>query len=109
MSDDLTAEEQATWDAWVAHIREDTVAKMVESSFVMSIVPSGETDIKFAVELGLAIMLDKPIIALAIQGVETPPGLRRIAHAVIEVDDIDTEVGQVELKRQLDRVMAELA
>lgn len=107
--DELTEAQQREGDRWVQHIREDTVKKMADSAFVMSIVPSGETDIKFAVELGLSIMLDKPIVAIAMNGTEVPPGLRRVAHAVIEVPDIDTEAGQVELKRQLDRVIAGFA
>lgn len=97
--------DDAEWDRWVAHIRKETVAKMADSAFVMSLVPSGETDIKFAVELGLAIMLDKPIVALAVRGTEVPPGLRRVAHAIIEVDDIDVEAGRMELQRKLEPVL----
>jgi hypothetical protein len=79
---------------------------MAESAFVMSLVPGGEPDLKFAVELGLAIMLDKPVIAVAFAGLDVPPGLRRVAHAVIELEhDLDTEAGQQELHRKLGQAM----
>jgi hypothetical protein len=62
-----------------------------------------------AVELGFAILLDKPVIALARRGRGVPPGLRRIAHAVIEMDhDLDVEAGRLELQRKLTAVTAEL-
>lgn len=96
------------WEDFVAYTRREIVAKIADSAFVMSLVPGGDTDIKFAVELGAAIMLDKPIVALALRGRDIPPGLRRVAHAVIEIGDIDTEAGQMELRRKLEPVMAEL-
>lgn len=73
--------------------------------------PKGETDIKFAVELGLSIMLDKPVVLLAAPGVTIPPGLRRIAHAVIELrQDIDTEAGRREAShRKLDPIVRKFA
>lgn len=98
---DLSPGERRQWDQFVADAREHTVKAMADSAFVMSLVPSGEPDIKFAVELGLAIMLGKPVIALALHGQPVPDGLRRVAHAVIEVDDFDTEAGQAELHRRL--------
>lgn len=105
----LSPDEQRQWDRWVRHVREDTVKKMADSAFVMSLVPDGEPDIKFAVELGLSIMLDKPIVAIALQGRGVPDGLRRVAHAVIDLNgDIDTEAGRLELQRKLDPILAEL-
>ena len=78
------------------------------SAFMMSLVPKGDVDIQFAVELGLGIMLDKPIIAVAMNGTPVPPGLRRVAHAVIEVGDVDTEAGRVDFVRRLQAVTTEL-
>lgn len=103
-----TTEDDQAWEDLVAYTRREIVAKIADSAFVMSLVPSAGSDIKFAIELGTAIMLDKPIVALAIRGRDIPPGLRRVAHAVIEIGDIDTEAGQMELRRKLEPVMAEL-
>lgn len=103
----LTTRERREWERFVAHVRENTVEQMAESAFVMSLCPGSEPDIKFAVETGLAILLDKPIIVIATAGCVMPSGLRRVAHAVIEVDDIDTEAGKLELERKLQPILDE--
>jgi hypothetical protein len=84
--------------------REHTVKGIESAAFVMSLVPEGPPDIKFAVELGLAIMLDKPVIAVAVDGRVVPPGLRKVALAVIEAD-LDAESGQEKFARQLKSAM----
>jgi hypothetical protein len=91
--DDLAPAEQQEWDQFVRHVREGTVRQMAGSAFVTSLVPQGKPDIKFAVELGLAIMMEKPLILLARSGRDIPPKLRKIADGVI-VADPDTEAGQ---------------
>lgn len=80
------------WDDFVAHTRRVTVEGLAASAFVMSLVPRGEPDIKFAVELGLSIMLDKPILAVVLSGSAVPEKLRRVADEVV-VADVDTEEG----------------
>jgi hypothetical protein len=104
--DNLTPDERGSWDSFVDHVRKDAVHKIADSAFVMSLVPGGDPDIKFAVELGLAIMLDKPIVPVAVAGRDVPPGLRRVAHAVIELEhDMDTEAGQLEMQQRIQEVM----
>ena len=101
--DTLSDTERRQWERFVRHARRDAVPKIEGSAFVMSLVPrSGEADVKFAVELGFGIMHNKPIVLLSMPGVEIPPGLRRIAHHVIELEnDIDTEVGRQEMLEKL--------
>lgn len=91
----LTPEEREDWERFVRHTREHTVKGMMSSAFVMSLVPNGEPDIKFAVELGLAIMLDKPIIAIVMKGASCPERLRSVVDGVVELEeDFDTEAGK---------------
>lgn len=104
---ELSPEEREQWNAFVDHVREKTVRAMTESAFVASLVPDGKPDIKFAVELGLAIMLDKPIIAIAMPGCKPPPGLRKVAHGIVYAD-LDTEAGQQHAAAQLKKLMAQL-
>jgi len=105
-TDKLSDTEYAEWDRFIRHHHEHTVKAMESSAYVMSLVPDKDkVDVKFAVELGLAIMLDKPIIAMALPGVNVPPGLRKVATAIIVVD-LDTEAGQAEATRQLKEAMA---
>jgi hypothetical protein len=84
--DQLGPQERAEWDRFVKSTREDAMVKIMESAFVMSLVPRGEPDIKFCVELGLAIMLDKPIVAVVMPGAEVPERLRLVADEIIEAD-----------------------
>lgn len=106
--DDLSAEERQTWDRFVQRSRDELVDMVDSSAFMMSLVPKGDVDIQFAVELGLGIMLDKPIVAVAVNGTPVPPGLRRVAHAVIEVGDIDTAAGREDFVRKLEVAAQEL-
>lgn len=99
--DELSPEEREQWDSMVGHFRRDAVEKITGSAAIISLVPAKEDlDVKFAMELGAAIMLDKPIIAVAMPGVDVPPKLRLIAESVVEAD-IDTEEGRKDLAAAL--------
>lgn len=72
---------------WAARIKSELVPKIEGSSATVSILPtSGELDVQFAVELGLSILLDKPIIALVTPGSKAPAKLVQVADRIIEVD-----------------------
>ena len=108
--EELSPKDRRDWEHWVTSVREGTVKQMADSAFVASLVPGEDgPDIKFAVELGLAIMLGKPIVAIAIAGRPVPGKLREIADAVIEISDMDTEAGQAELQAKLLPLLDRLA
>jgi len=89
------------WDEFAAYQRTHTVKAMESSAYVMSVIPApGKVDVKFAVELGMAIMLDKPIIAMVQPGTPIPPRLRKVVDAVI-VADLDTATGRQQAIRQI--------
>lgn len=94
----LSPEEREQWNDFVKRAREDAAAKIDDSAFVISLVP-GEPDIKFAVELGLSIMYDKPIMAVVLTDAPVPERLRRVVDEIVELEnDVDTEEGQKELE-----------
>jgi hypothetical protein len=103
--EEMSEDERREWDAFVHHFRTDTLAKMVESAFVASLVPSGDFDVKFALETGAAIMLDKPIVAIVQPGGVIPRKLRLVADEVVEAD-IDTEAGRRKVMEALKRMGA---
>lgn len=99
---EMSPEEREAWDDFVKHAREDTLGKMLDSSMVMSLIPTSEAkvDVKFAVELGMAIMLGKPIVAVAQPGTPIPPKLAQVADRIINLsDDLDTAAGRDELAK----------
>lgn len=103
----LSPEEKEEWDKFVHHSRTELVSKLAESAMVMSLVPD-KPDVKFAVELGFAIMLDKPVVAVVQKGGTIPGKLRLVADWIIEVSDLDTEEGQREFSRQLDPILTSM-
>jgi len=96
------------WHGIVANFREKAVGNMADSAFVLSLVPGGDKpgpnfDVKFALETGAAVLLDKPIVAVVTPGSTLPPGLARVAHAVIEADP-DTAEGRSHLALEIQRI-----
>lgn len=80
--------------AFAKRVLRDAAPKIASSSHFIAIAPTGGTaDIKIAVEIGLAILMDKPLIVLAPKGRTVADRLLRIADAVIEVD-METEAGR---------------
>jgi len=54
-----------------------------DSAITLSIVPHGDPDVKYCVELGMCIMMGKPIILIAQTNDDIPPKLRAIADEII--------------------------
>ncbi|HEV8639399.1 MAG TPA: hypothetical protein VG370_34760 [Chloroflexota bacterium] len=73
---------------YFAHARRVLLPMLRGSHAYLGICPA-EVDVKFALELGLAILLDKPLIFLVLRGRTLPEKLRRVADAVVEMDDLD--------------------
>lgn len=70
--------------AWIRHVLGELVPMIEDSSITVSLIPHGPTDVKFAVELGLSIMLDKPIVLVVSPGGAVPDHLRRVADDIVE-------------------------
>lgn len=107
-TDNLTPREKIAWERFVISASTEMVQALDRCALVMSTVPAGPPDIKFCVELGAAVMMGKPVVALAIAGAPVPEKLRLIADAVIEVSSLETEDGKAELTRQLSPVLEKL-
>lgn len=81
---------------WVERVRTTLVPMLDESSISVMLGPHvGDADVKFAVELGRSILLDKPILVVALPG-RVPDKLRMLADEIVTAD-IGTEAGQREL------------
>lgn len=80
------------WDteefkAYATHVR-TTLVPMIEGGAIgASIVPVNpeDVDVKFAVELGLMIMMDKPIILIVQPGTKLSGHLVRAADEIVEL------------------------
>jgi hypothetical protein len=86
----MTARGSNEWERFAREVREVLVPKVRGTQIVVSIVPltAAGVDAKFAVELGVAVMLDKPILAVVRPGLKIPEKLARVVDRFVEVDDI---------------------
>ena len=87
---------------WFARAQHQLLPKIDSSAFVISVNPD-EPDAKIAVELGFAILLDKPIVIYAPPGREVSAHLRRVADYIVEGDLHDPET-QRKMNEVLDRL-----
>jgi nucleoside 2-deoxyribosyltransferase len=78
--------EDPDYDAWEQRVREAVVPVMERAAVAITLIPGTRADVRFAVELGLSIMLDKPIIALVQPGMKIPNALAAVAAEIVEVD-----------------------
>jgi hypothetical protein len=104
--ENLPPKQRRSWDDFVSHVRRDAVEKIAGSAVFVSLAPEGEPDIKFAVELGIAIMLDKPILVVRIPGRPVPEHLRRVADEIVDAD-VDLEEGRDRLQQAIVRMLEE--
>lgn len=83
--------DQGSFEQWARRVLDDLVPKIRDSAVTVSLVPTNEADVKYAVELGLSIMLDKPIILLVRPGTRVPERLIRVADRIVEFDGSKAE------------------
>jgi hypothetical protein len=111
MSDDIY--DDPHFIRYAEHFLKDVLPMLDDSAISLSIAPSydgqthGRGDVKYWVELGASIMLDKPIIAMVEPGAKVPERLRRVADAIIEVD-MKTPSGRERASEQIAVAMAKL-
>jgi len=76
------------FDRFVDRCRKELVPKIEGSDIFISVTPMNKekVDIKFAVELGLAIMYNKPIVAVITPGTEIPEKLTKVVDRFVELD-----------------------
>lgn len=93
---------------WVERVRTTLVPMLDESAISIMLGPDvGSADVKFAVELGMSILLDKPIMVVALPGRKVPDKLRMLADAIVTAD-ISTEAGQRELHAAITAMRARI-
>jgi hypothetical protein len=94
---------EKAWEDFVGFMeairRDGLVEKLGDSHIFMSLVPE-KPDIKAAVELGLAIFFDKPIISVVMPGREISEHLARVSDKIVYAD-IDTEEGREKLTSEI--------
>lgn len=83
-------EVDAFWQRLFRDAGEDIMPKMMKSAFVLGVMQ--DPDIYLALQIGLALVLDKPLILFIPDGLWLAPRLRALAYAVIDGDLSDPRV-----------------
>jgi hypothetical protein len=87
-------EDSQGWEWFAEHVRRELVPNMRSSQVVVSIIPSNDKfDVKLALELGAALLLDKPIVLVMPEGQQAPPRLARVADKIV-YGSFKTEAGR---------------
>ena len=103
---DEEIENDPEFQEWKKDVEENLVPAMRKSAICVSLAPSGDTDAKFAVELGMMIMLEKPIVLVIEPGQYVPAKLRLIADEIVEADwRNDPTSAQVLMMEAMDRLV----
>jgi hypothetical protein len=75
------------WRDYVARVRAELLPKLADSALSLSLVPDdmAKADVKFMLETGAALCMDKPIILVVSPGTKIPAGLARAADEIVEL------------------------
>jgi hypothetical protein len=97
---------EPTAKAWIRHVLDEMVPKLTDSALVISLVPDDrEGDVKFWVELGASIMMDKPILAVLLGDAPVPAKLAAVADEIVRLPAGVTPAASDEIARAIRRMM----
>lgn len=100
-------------DEFVKAVHQGLIPKLEDSAYCAVLVGGGDrekVDVQWCVELGAMIMLDKPIMAIAVAGQPIPNKLRLVADEIVELDSgLETDESQRRVHEALTRMGATLA
>jgi hypothetical protein len=91
---------------YLDHAEKEMLPKMKDSALTIALYP-GEVDIKLCVEIGAAILLDKPIILVASTDKPIPANLVRVASAIIQCDNIKDQSTQDRIEAAITQVLTQ--
>lgn len=91
-------------DDYLEHARLKMFPMMKKSQISLTIL-KGDPDPKLCLELGAALLFEKPLIILAIKGYPIPEALRRVADRVVEVDELN-EAAKKKLSEAIEDVLS---
>jgi hypothetical protein len=95
--------------SWTDDMRKRLIPKMRDSASVLMIAPrmEGKFDIEFALQIGAAVMLEKPLILLVDRNRNIPPKLRALADRIIELDLDHVRMDATEIQNQIQKALTD--
>jgi hypothetical protein len=77
------------WERFADAALRDLAPQVERSALTVSFLPKDHGDVKFAIELGFSVMMDKPIILIVRPGCQVPAKVVAVADRIIEGDLTD--------------------
>lgn len=71
------------WERYAAHARATLIPMLEDSAVGLILTSRGEPDVKQSLEIGMMVLMDKPILIIADPGQEIPKKLRLIADSIV--------------------------
>lgn len=88
-------------------VKRELFPKVESSGTMMSLVGSNEPDVKMCVEMGAALMFDKPIFGVLLPGAEANENLRRVCVDWFDYHAMQTDSDEAERLGQATKEWAE--
>lgn len=90
----------ADWRRFVVNVNKDLVPMMARSSAVVIPMGRDDTDVGFALQVGFAVIMEKPLLLIVPEGFDPPPKLEGIADRIIRAD-YTSEKGRARVQNEL--------
>jgi hypothetical protein len=101
--------DEPTVVAWAQNVLDNMVPALENSGFVVSLLPTrGIGDVKYWVELGAGIMMDKPLIVVAVAGAKLSQKLIAVADEVVYLPQGVNPAGSADLMAAITRMSERL-
>ena len=91
--------------AYFRHAKDYLFPKLKGSALSLTIL-NGDPDPKLCLEIGAAIMFDKPLIVLVPNGTPIPANLKRLAAAIVQGDPLTDSGVYDRLQQAIKEVLA---
>jgi hypothetical protein len=88
---------------YLDHAAKETIPHMNNSALAISLLMA-KPDPKLCLEMGAALLLDKPIIVVVPPNIPIPDNLRRVAAAIVQ-GDVDNEETKAQLSEAINSVL----
>lgn len=95
---------QAEVRDFLRHAETEMFPKMKVSAMTL-VIGTEDPDIKLALEIGAAILFDKPLLVVMLKGRKVSAGLRRVAHTVIEIDDFISPESMAQVREAITNML----
>jgi hypothetical protein len=92
--------------ALLDHFSKHGLPGMASSAMSVVILTDHPPDPKLCLEIGAAVLLDKPIIVTCARGTVIPANLKRVATSIVEAESMMSEEMKTKLEAAINELLA---